>query len=51
MLTRGAATSLGLDPALAESPTRVVLITALKLPPAEIYESFRFVADNKTRER
>ena len=38
MLTRGTASALGLDPQLAENPRRVVLVTALKLPPAEVYE-------------
>jgi branched-chain amino acid aminotransferase len=38
MLTRGNAEALGLDPELAEHPCRVVLVTALKLPPPEVYE-------------
>jgi branched-chain amino acid aminotransferase len=38
MLTRGTARSLGLDPELAENPCRVVLVTALKTPPPEVYE-------------
>ncbi|MEO7034507.1 MAG: aminotransferase class IV [Polyangiaceae bacterium] len=38
MLTRGVGRSLGLDPELAEKPLRVVLVTALALPPAELYE-------------
>lgn len=38
MLTRGTATSLGLDPDLAEAPKRVVLVTDLKLPPPEMHE-------------
>jgi branched-chain amino acid aminotransferase len=38
MLTRGTARSLGLDPELAENPCRVVLVTALKPLPAEVYE-------------
>jgi branched-chain amino acid aminotransferase len=38
MLTRGTASALGLDPQLAENPRRIVLVTALKLPPAEVYE-------------
>jgi branched-chain amino acid aminotransferase len=38
VLTRGKAQALGLDPALAEGPCRVVLVTALKLPPPEVYE-------------
>ena len=38
MITRGAARSLGLDPELAEAPCRVVIVTALKLPPREVYE-------------
>jgi len=39
MLTRGDATSLGLDPDLAENPKRIVLVTDLKLPPAAIHDS------------
>jgi branched-chain amino acid aminotransferase len=38
MVTRGVAHALGLDPELAETPCRVVIVTALKLLPAEIYE-------------
>jgi branched-chain amino acid aminotransferase len=38
MLTRGPARALGLDPELAEAPCRVVLVTALELPPLEVYE-------------
>ncbi|HWZ93541.1 MAG TPA: aminotransferase class IV, partial [Polyangiaceae bacterium] len=38
MLTRGTARALGLDPELAETPRRVVLVTELKLPPPEVYE-------------
>jgi branched-chain amino acid aminotransferase len=38
VLTRGVASALGLDPDLAEAPCRVVIVTPLKLPPAEIYE-------------
>ena len=37
-LTRGTGRSLGLDPELAGEPLRVLLVTALALPPAEIYE-------------
>jgi branched-chain amino acid aminotransferase len=37
-LTRGTGRSLGLDPELADQPLRVLLVTALALPPAEIYE-------------
>ena len=37
-LTRGVGRSLGLDPELATEPLRVLLVTALELPPAEIYE-------------
>ena len=37
-LTRGTGRSLGLDPELADEPLRVLLVTALALPPAEIYE-------------
>ncbi len=37
-LTRGMGRSLGLDPELALEPLRVLLVTALTLPPAEIYE-------------
>jgi branched-chain amino acid aminotransferase len=38
VLTRGIPSALGLDPELAETPCRVVIVTPLKLPPAEIYE-------------
>jgi branched-chain amino acid aminotransferase len=38
MLTRGVAQSLGLDPGLAENASRVVIVTALNVPPAEVYE-------------
>ncbi len=38
MLTRGNATSLGLDPDLAENPKRIVLVTELKLPSPEMHE-------------
>jgi branched-chain amino acid aminotransferase len=38
MLTRGTARALGLAPELAEQPRRVVLVTALALPPPEVYE-------------
>jgi len=37
-LTRGTGRSLGLDPELAGEPLRVLLVTALAHPPAEIYE-------------
>lgn len=37
-LTRGTGRSLGLDPELAEKPLRVILVTDLVQPPAEIYE-------------
>ncbi|HYQ29585.1 MAG TPA: aminotransferase class IV [Polyangiaceae bacterium] len=37
-LTRGTGRSLGLDPELAGEPLRVLLVTALTLPAAEIYE-------------
>ena len=36
-LTRGTGRSLGLDPELAGEPRRVLLITALAAPPAEVY--------------
>jgi branched-chain amino acid aminotransferase len=38
MVTRGRAESLGLDPALAGSPTRVIIVGPLQTPPAEAYE-------------
>jgi branched-chain amino acid aminotransferase len=38
MLTRGIGRSLGLDPELAEQPLRVILVSALSVPPAEIYD-------------
>jgi branched-chain amino acid aminotransferase len=38
MLTRGTARALGLDPKHAEHPSRVLIVTALELPPAELYE-------------
>jgi branched-chain amino acid aminotransferase len=38
ILTRGSATSLGLDTSLSEGPRRVLLVGDLKLPPAEIHE-------------
>jgi branched-chain amino acid aminotransferase len=38
MVTRGRAESLGLDPALAGTPTRVVIVGPLQTPPAEAYE-------------
>lgn len=38
MLTRGTGRALGLDPELAERSLRVVLVTALHLPPPELYE-------------
>ena len=38
MVTRGIGRSLGLDPELAEHPLRVVLVTALQMPPPELYE-------------
>src|SRR4051812_43675694 len=37
-LTRGTGRSLGLDPELADEPLRVLVVTALTRPPAEIYE-------------
>jgi len=37
-LTRGVGRSLGLDPELADEPLRVLLVTALSRPPAELYE-------------
>jgi len=37
-LTRGTGRSLGLDPELADEPLRVLLVTALALPPVEVYE-------------
>ncbi len=37
-LTRGIGRTLGLDPELAEKPLRVVLVTALASPAAELYE-------------
>jgi len=37
-LTRGTGRSLGLDPELADEPLRVLLVTALAQPPAELYE-------------
>jgi branched-chain amino acid aminotransferase len=37
MVTRGRG-ELGLDPGLAESPTRVVIVTPLEPPPAAVYE-------------
>ena len=36
-LTRGIGRALGLDPELADTPLRVVLVTDLTLPPAELY--------------
>ncbi len=38
MVTRGQGVELGLDPALAERPLRVILILPLRAPPAEKYE-------------
>ena len=38
ILSRGVGRTLGLDPELAQTPTRVVLVTELTLPPAELYE-------------
>jgi branched-chain amino acid aminotransferase len=37
-LTRGIGRTLGLDPELAEQPLRVVLVSALQAPAAELYE-------------
>ena len=37
-LTRGIGRTLGLDPELAERPLRVVLVTPLAVPAAELYE-------------
>ena len=37
-VTRGTGRSLGLDPELADEPLRVLMVTALAPPPAEIYE-------------
>ena len=37
MITRGRG-ELGLDPALAESPTRVIIVAPLHTPPLEAYE-------------
>ena len=37
-VTRGMGRSLGLDPELADEPLRVLIVTALAPPPAEIYE-------------
>jgi branched-chain amino acid aminotransferase len=37
-LTRGTGRSLGLDPELADEPLRVLIVTALALPPPETYE-------------
>jgi len=37
-LTRGTGRSLGLDPELADEPLRVLVVTALASPSAEIYE-------------
>ena len=36
-VTRGVGESLGLDPGLARHPLRVVIVTPLKSPPAELY--------------
>jgi branched-chain amino acid aminotransferase len=38
MLTRGVGQTIGLDPALAAAPTRVVMVSALHALPPEIYE-------------
>jgi branched-chain amino acid aminotransferase len=38
MVTRGPAESLGLDPSLAGTPTRVVIVGPLQTPPPEAYE-------------
>ncbi len=38
MVTRGQGDSLGLDPELARAPTRVIIVTALEVPPASLYE-------------
>lgn len=37
MLTRGIGETLGLDPGLSRHPSRVVIVTPLKSPPAEAY--------------
>jgi len=37
-LTRGIGRTLGLDPELADQPTRVIVVTALDAPSAELYE-------------
>ncbi|HEX3855407.1 MAG TPA: aminotransferase class IV [Polyangiaceae bacterium] len=37
-LTRGTGRALGLDPELASEPLRVLLVTTLSPPPAELYE-------------
>ena len=36
-LTRGMGRSLGLDPELADEPLRVLVVTALALPPTDVY--------------
>jgi len=36
-ITRGVGESLGLDPGLARHPLRVVIVTPLKSPPADVY--------------
>jgi branched-chain amino acid aminotransferase len=38
IVTRGSATSFGLDTSLSEGPRRIVLVSDLKLPPAELHE-------------
>ena len=37
-VTRGTGRTLGLDPELADRPLRVIVVTELEAPPAEIYE-------------
>jgi len=49
MLTRGVGQTIGLDPALARAPTRVVMVTELHAPPPEVYEQGVSVISYRTQ--
>lgn len=49
VVTRGTGTALGLDPALARAPLRVVLATEVPFPPAWMYERGVAVITHRTQ--
>ena len=45
MITRGQGEALGLDPKLAERPSRFVIVTPLDVPPARVYGALTFFSE------